>query len=341
MMTTLIINLALIVTLLATATSAGDIQYPTSSLEIKFIDSATRRPSASPSEEKDSPPDLVEDVSRSLRAQLELLRSVKGHDERSVELLEQYLKLANINEENCKLPYADELVFVLHVHQHDPDSNAFKYAQEVATRQFKLCLAGWDGEFAEAIDSIDESYRERMDRLLDQMMTIKFKNERQQPSRPYKKEQLRQLISNPPASAILLFMVSLDTREVRIPVDENLKNLRFKWSDFQKVYEDMVLRMCYVVCDTLEPSSLVFRRVFDYNIESSRYENVNHRRDIWMANKMICCSIKKSHEEIAKTGEDVFMKSTFDKLTIQEEIMIDNQPGLDELIAFGQTLDED
>lgn len=313
--------------------ASGNIQYPTDSRKMQFIESAMSIP-------KSSSLDLIEDISESLKSRLELLRAAKKTEKRSIELLEEYLRLAHISEEKCNSQHAGGLVFLLHCHQHEPESLSFSYIQEIATRQFKLCLPIWDREFADAIHSIDESDRDKMERLLDQMMQIKFKNE-EQPSKPYNNALLRKLIPNPPASAILLFMVSLDPREERIPVDENLKNLSFDWDKFQGVYGDFVLRLCSNVCESLDSSSKIFKSAFDYNIETDRYGYNNPLRDHWLASKMICCSIKRSHEKMAASGKDVFMKSTFDKLTIQEEIMIPNEPGLDELVAFGQALGDD
>lgn len=306
------------------------VKYPTNSREIELINSAMET-------EKDSPRDGIEASLESLRARLEQLQHFGSKDERASFLLEIYLGLSKINEENCTLEHADYLVLLLHIHQHEPESNSFKYLQEITIRQFQLCLPKWDQEFAEAVESIDYGDRMKMEMLLDQMMQIKFKNE-EQPSRPYKRVLLRRLIANPPASAILLFMTTQDPGERRLPVDGNLKNHSFKMDDFRKIYSDFVLGLCTNVCNSLENAAKIFRPANDYNLERKDYIVSYHHRDTWIANMMIGCSIKRSHERMAQTGHDNFLESTFEQLTVEGEIMVENDLGLDELIEFGDTL---
>lgn len=314
-----IINIGLPIMVFAVATSTcaacWTLEYPKSSQELAFVEDAFQ-----------SAPNGANTTTIMKHLRREEIKLAQGDSKDGIhlaKLLRKYIDIGATGQGyRCSLEWASDLAFLVEYHSTiDDSSRSLEFLRNSTIDQFELCYPKWGENFSKSIDAIPERIRQKMEDLLDNLVTINEKKSKIMPKRPYERQVLRNAIKVIPSAGMLLFMVR---KGYIVDVDENMKNYRFSREKFKQIYEKSIATMslCKRICNELEYSSAVFDYLLNRNLDSPKAKvftsKIDPRQIEWLANRNICCKIYRSFER--KDRVDPIMEKVYLQLTSDSEV---------------------
>lgn len=232
-------------------------------------------------------------------------------------LLDRYIEISNVKESKCGIEQAAYLVSMVEFHSKKDQHKLEEYLLHYVSEQFIFCRRIWYHKFVDKIKELDQTDWKRAKGLLDDMMAIKMKNSRSFEQHPYSRESLRDVVDQPPAGAIVLFMVR---HKAPMSVDENMKEEWCSMRRFEILYRVYVVKMCERVCETLSPATEIYKYPFD-PLLASHFKQIWSDDDVfeWLAIKSIACKIAETHNSKLNGGQDPLLAAAFAELTSSPE----------------------
>lgn len=248
----------------------------------------------------------------------------KNHALRNLILLKQYLAIADGFKLNCSQANMSDLLFLIDYHSTSKGSYSLsKYMEKYTLKVYELCKPLWDEIFDKIIKTkLDEWTKANMGRLIDSMVNVKFgTNAKIIPRRPFSRNLLRKLVTEPPASAIVLYL----NRMGEFQVDAKMKNADLTWEDFSFACDNSLIPLCQRVCKTLEGPSRFYINLLNSELGHTKeaevvlFSRMDNYLAEWLANKQICCNIVRSIESSKQGKGSNILEETYKKLVNNSE----------------------